>query len=90
MALSLSDREGLAPKQGEEGKMSACHKCGANLIIRTRKDNGQEFYGCSLFPKCKFSMSMTDNAWKGYVAIEDGRHWTVPQEDWPCQEFGDK
>lgn len=30
-----------------------CPLCGAPMVLRTNKSNGQQFYGCSKFPKCK-------------------------------------
>lgn len=30
-----------------------CPLCGAPMVLRTNKFNGQQFYGCSKFPKCK-------------------------------------
>lgn len=31
-----------------------CPRCGSKLVIRTSKD-GSRFYGCSNYPKCKFT-----------------------------------
>lgn len=38
-------------------KIKKCPKCGASLVLRTAKkgDNaGNQFYGCSAFPKCRY------------------------------------
>jgi len=38
-----------------------CEKCGADMILRTAsrgERKGQQFYGCSSFPKCKNSVSI--------------------------------
>ena len=38
-----------------------CPKCGSALVIRTRKTGanvGQQFWGCSTFPKCKTMQSL--------------------------------
>ena len=41
-----------------------CSRCGKELVLRTAKkgDNiGKQFYGCSGFPKCRYSESAEDN-----------------------------
>lgn len=38
-----------------------CPKCGAKLVIRTAQKGanvGKQFYGCSSFPKCKFTLNI--------------------------------
>ena len=43
----------------EENK-NICPKCGAKLILRTAKkgpNTGSQFYGCSNYPKCKYTVS---------------------------------
>lgn len=30
-----------------------CKRCGSTMILRKNKKNGEEFYGCSNYPKCK-------------------------------------
>ena len=30
-----------------------CDKCGSDMIIRTRRSDGNKFYGCSSYPACK-------------------------------------
>ena len=45
----------------EETEIKVCPRCGGKLILRTAKkgDNaGKQFYGCSGFPKCKFTESV--------------------------------
>lgn len=37
---------------------SVCPRCGANLVLRTAKKgehSGEQFYGCSRFPKCRYT-----------------------------------
>ena len=36
-----------------ERAMNVCPKCGADLVLRTSKKSGYQFYGCSQFPKCR-------------------------------------
>ena len=33
----------------------ACRRCGAAMIIRTNRQSGERFLGCSNFPKCRYS-----------------------------------
>ena len=38
-----------------------CPQCGAPLVLRTAKKGvnaGQQFYGCSTFPKCRYTMNL--------------------------------
>lgn len=32
-----------------------CPRCGGKLVLRKSKNEGREFYGCSNYPKCKFT-----------------------------------
>ena len=36
----------------EEG---ICPRCGGQLVLRTSKKDGRQFYGCSNYPNCKFT-----------------------------------
>ena len=36
-----------------------CPECGRKMVLRTNKGNGSNFYGCSLFPKCKKTLPYT-------------------------------
>lgn len=52
------------PSSGEKDTVSSvpvCPKCGAKLILRTAQKGpnaGKQFYGCSSFPKCKFTLNV--------------------------------
>lgn len=35
-----------------------CNRCGSNMILRQNKKNGEEFYGCSNYPKCKNTVAV--------------------------------
>ena len=35
------------------GPSPLCPRCGAQMVLRARKSDGQPFYGCSEYPKCK-------------------------------------
>ncbi|MDY0196130.1 MAG: NERD domain-containing protein [Sulfurovaceae bacterium] len=30
-----------------------CNRCGSAMVLRRNKQNGEEFYGCSSYPRCK-------------------------------------
>ena len=34
-----------------------CPACGSAMMLRSRKDNGETFYGCSKYPQCRGSIS---------------------------------
>lgn len=34
-----------------------CPECDADLVLRENRRTGDEFWGCSNYPKCKWSMS---------------------------------
>lgn len=45
------------PPVEEQGDL--CPRCGAGLVLRTAKkgpNRGNQFYGCSSFPKCRFTL----------------------------------
>lgn len=57
--LREADAEGAKDKEitEEETPVSACPKCGNALVRRTAKkgeNKGNQFYGCSNFPKCRY------------------------------------
>ena len=40
-----------------------CPKCGARLVVRTARHGanaGNQFYGCSAFPKCRYTQNITE------------------------------
>ena len=39
----------------KEDIVAKCPKCGSALVKRTNKKNGQEFFGCTNFPKCRYT-----------------------------------
>ena len=38
--------------------MKTCPRCKANLVERHNKNTGAPFWGCSKFPKCKYTKSI--------------------------------
>lgn len=35
-----------------------CSRCGSEMVKRTNRKNGQEFYGCSSYPRCKNTITL--------------------------------
>jgi len=45
----------------EKSKRKACPKCGSELVLRVAKrgaNKGNQFYGCSNYPKCKYTTQL--------------------------------
>lgn len=38
-----------------------CPKCGAKMVLRSRRSDGERFWGCFDFPDCKGSRSIMPN-----------------------------
>ena len=52
----IVDETAIELREKPEGQVPICKKCGTPMVLRTAKkgDNkGQEFYGCSNYPKCR-------------------------------------
>lgn len=49
----------INPRSQKDGITDTCSLCGAILVLRNGK-NGQ-FYGCSNYPKCKFTKNISTN-----------------------------
>jgi restriction system protein len=45
----------LAPPEASE-QASQCPRCGSALVQRTNRGTGQQFFGCSQFPRCRGSV----------------------------------
>lgn len=54
MALEDAKAESLA------GLVPKCNICGDTMVVRTRKRDGKQFFGCSQFPKCAGTRSYED------------------------------
>ncbi len=39
----------------ERLKGDYCPKCGKELVIRENGETGEKFWGCSAYPKCKYT-----------------------------------
>jgi hypothetical protein len=42
----------VAPS-GDDAPAPVCPKCGAPMVLRTRKSDGGSFWGCSAYPRCR-------------------------------------
>ena len=49
-AIAMADSK---PKARVESNGESCPKCEAGMVLRTRGYDGNQFWGCSMFPKCK-------------------------------------
>ncbi len=54
MALEDAKAESLA------GLVPKCNVCGDTMVVRTRKRDGKQFFGCVQFPKCTGTRSYED------------------------------
>lgn len=45
--------------------VNECVDCGEPLVIRTNSE-GDEFYGCSGFPECRYTENFEDNEPEGW------------------------
>ena len=55
LVANLQKRAGLSPKPAPA---NICPKCGGEMVLRTAQKGpnpGQKFWGCSNFPKCRFT-----------------------------------
>jgi predicted RNA-binding Zn-ribbon protein involved in translation (DUF1610 family) len=53
----------LRSLEDRHSSTTTCPKCGSALVLRTAKSGsnaGNEFYGCSNFPKCRFMKAISD------------------------------
>ena len=51
----------IEDNKAEQDNKLTCPRCGSELILRTAKKGehaGEEFYGCSRFPKCRYTKSI--------------------------------
>lgn len=51
----------MAPPVETENKALLCPRCGADLVLRTAsrgKNTGNQFYGCSNYPNCRYIQAM--------------------------------
>jgi len=63
--IASTTEESIANTSTLEKKI--CPRCGSELVLRTAKkgDNaGQQFYGCSKFPKCFYTLNLTEEKTK--------------------------
>ena len=56
--VPLSKEHTLKQPKKEGLKLLICPQCGSQLVLRITKrgdDIGKSFYGCSAFPKCRYT-----------------------------------
>ncbi|NVK23737.1 MAG: restriction endonuclease [Gammaproteobacteria bacterium] len=49
--------------EGQSRAIKTCPKCGASLVLRTAKKGsnaGNQFWGCSTYPKCRFTKNIIE------------------------------
>jgi ssDNA-binding Zn-finger/Zn-ribbon topoisomerase 1 len=42
-------------------KSPTCPLCKSTLVVRTNRNTQEEFYGCSSFPKCRYTKPIYDD-----------------------------
>ncbi len=61
-ATSQEERTDFAKERQKHNDLQICPKCGAELVLRTAAKGahmGEQFYGCSRFPKCRYRKSVS-------------------------------
>ena len=38
-----------------------CPECGEDMVVRTNRTTGEQFYGCSMYPSCDETESIDGN-----------------------------
>ena len=54
--VSEQETEDMSNEQLKTNEIPSCPKCGAPMVLRTAtkgENKGNQFYGCSKFPKCR-------------------------------------
>ena len=62
-----------AENMPESAESESCPRCGAPLVLRTAKKGenaGNQFYGCSAFPKCRYIRQMEANHYNSFSTEE--------------------
>lgn len=65
-----------------------CPKCGKGKLIERHNKKGEAFYGCSLFPKCRFTMPKSEERRKCQNCGFDLLYYDRKQNDWVCPKCG--
>jgi hypothetical protein len=39
-----------------------CNRCGESMVVRRRRNDGNQFYGCSAFPRCRHTQPLAEGA----------------------------
>jgi restriction system protein len=54
----ITNRQHISSLEDRFSSVSVCPRCGGKLVLRTAKvgaNAGNQFYGCSKYPSCKFT-----------------------------------
>lgn len=46
------------PQRVVSAPARSCGQCGASLVVRTNRPTGEQFYGCSRYPACRFTQQL--------------------------------
>jgi predicted RNA-binding Zn-ribbon protein involved in translation (DUF1610 family) len=55
MAVKPAESKAVEAKPVEPASEPKCPNCGGVLVVRTNKREGNHFWGCSNFPKCRYT-----------------------------------
>ena len=61
----ISKQEHIQSLHDRHTSDTVCPKCGSDLVVRTVKQTGSQFLGCSSYPKCRFTIDIQNNYEKG-------------------------
>ncbi len=54
----------------------SCHRCGKPMVVRTNRNTGDKFWGCSAFPDCRFTVPLgAPDDWPSGDYSSDGNEW---------------
>lgn len=56
--LNLTNVDKKSKAEHIENIKNRCPRCGGELILRTSRKDGTQFYGCSNFPSCRYTRSV--------------------------------
>lgn len=63
-SVEVKATEPIEATESEQPQSLICPRCGSQLVLRQAKrgaNAGNQFYGCSNYPKCRYIRNLTDN-----------------------------
>ena len=48
-----------------------CPDCGEPLVLRENRATGEQFYGCSAYPECRYTKKLLDEEDQGWDEREE-------------------